>query len=130
MSDRGRLYPPGFLQQYWDAFGELPSEDFLEAYELLVEVFYFGSRLAPEPGEEGVHGKRYHTGLWFKGDRLFSFKKGVDDRLAALRAAIRTWTEEGPREGPRRSRPGADRRGHLARARGARDHRTASETEA
>ena len=130
MSDLGRLLPPGFAQAYWDAFGERPPEEVLEAYELLCEVFYHGSRLAPEPGEEGKHGKRYHTGFWFKGDRLFGFKKAVDDRLAAVRAALRTWTAERAREAARGPRPRSHRRDDLARARGPRDPGTAGEEEA
>jgi hypothetical protein len=121
MSDLGRLLPPGFSQQYWDTFGELPPEDFLEAYELLCEVFYYGSRLAPEPGDEGNRGKQYHTGIWFGGDQLWSFKAATDDRLASIRTALRSWSASRARESARRSRSARDGGGNLAAARGARD---------
>lgn len=117
MSDLARLLPDGFAQQYWDVFGELPPEEFLEAYEILCEVFYNGGA-PPEPGEEGKRGKRFHTGYWFKGSELFGFKRGVDRRVASIRQALRIWTTESARPRARRPRPEGARGVHLAAARG------------
>jgi len=120
VSDLARLLPAGFAQAYWDAFGDVPPDGFLEAYELLCEVLYHGSGIQDDTGKiTGVGGSDF----FFGEPKLFGFKKAVDHRLAAVRSALRSWTEESARQGARRSRPRAHGRGDLASARGAGDRR-------
>ena len=130
MSELGRLLPPGFAQQYWDAFGELPPEDFLEAYELLCEVLYNGARIAPEPGNERKHGKRFHTGWFFGEVQLLGLKTAIDRRLAATSRAVWRWSAEKSRAASRRPRPEGDGGSDLATARGARHRGPEPGTEA
>lgn len=120
MSELARLLPPGFAQTYWDAFGDFPPTEFLEAYELLCEVLYNGTRLAPEPGDEQPHGKRFHTGWFFGEPKLLGLKTAIDQRLAAIRASVRRWSTESARTQARRPRPEGDGGSDLAAARGAR----------
>jgi hypothetical protein len=108
VSDLARLLPDGFAQSYWDAFGELPPADFLEAYELLCDTLYNGARIAPEPGNEGKHGKRYHTGWWFGEPQLLGLKEAIDRRASAIRTGLRRWTAARARQAARRPRPAAD----------------------
>ena len=124
MSELARLLPHEFAQVYYDAFGELPPRDFLEAYWILCDAFYYGTSVA-EPGEESKRGKRFHAGIFFGEARLFGFKAATDRRLAAIRSALRTWTAESAREEARRQGPAADRGGHRAEARGVRPRDTA-----
>jgi hypothetical protein len=121
VSDVGRLLPDGFAQAYWDAFGDVPPEEFLEAYEVACDVLYYGTRIRDEKSQRVTGGDAYQ---YFFGDpSLLSFKGAIDNRLAAIRAALRTWTEarSGSRAGG--SGPAPDRRGDLADGRGAGDHR-------
>lgn len=108
MSDLARLLPPGFAQAYWDAFGEVPPQEFLDAYDLLCDALYYGVRVTPDAGEEGERGKRFHTGITFGEPRLLGFKTATDRRLAAIRSALRTWTAERAREAARGQGPHAD----------------------
>lgn len=124
MSDLRRLLPDRFAQTYWDAFGQIPPRDFLEAYELLCDVLYNGGQPADPREGGGGGGKRYHASYHFREPRVFGLKKAIDDRLAAIRKELRTWTETRPREAARRPRPDPDRRDHLAPARRARRRRT------
>jgi hypothetical protein len=123
VSDLRRLLPPGFAQSYWDAFGEIPPRDFLEAYELLADALYFGTALKDETGKiTGVGGSDY----FFGEPRLFGLKKAVDARLAAVRSALLRWTATRAGEGARRPRPRPNGRDHLAPPRGARDRSAAA----
>lgn len=108
MSDLARLLPAGFAQQYYDAFGGFPPDDFLEAYELLCEVLYNGAGIPPDPGDEGKRGKRFHAGYFFGEPNLLGLKTAIDKRLTAIRAAVRWWSASSARARARRSRPEAD----------------------
>lgn len=121
MSDVARLLPEQFLEVYVAAFGGSPPEEFLEAYELLCDVVYFGTGLKPDAAEQQA-ARRTVLAVSFdlKGARLLPFKGAVDNRLAAIRAELRKWSVARRRSQEGRPRPDADHRGHLDGARGAR----------
>lgn len=114
-----RVYPEGLLRTYTDAFGCLPPEEFMEAYELCADVLYFGTGIDDDAGR--IRGGTVDKDWFFGEPRLLRTKGAVDQRLTAIRAELRKWAVSRQGAAPRRSRPAADGRGDLAGARAARD---------
>jgi len=94
-----RLFPDGFLDTYRRLLGGGPPREFVEAYEVLAETFYFGTGLAYEDAGDTTGGRiGSERGVDFKEPRLRAFKWSVDRRLAALAQELRDWAVA--REGP------------------------------
>jgi hypothetical protein len=116
--DIGRLLPDGFLEEYARLARREPSpalRDFLEAYELLQDVLYHGTRIREDTGK--VTGGGDHEGFWFGDDSLLGLKGAVDRRLAQTATHLRSWAKARARQAAGRRTPPPDDRGDLARAR-------------
>ena len=126
MSDE-RLLPDWFLESYRRALGADPPVEFLEAYEVLVDAYYFGTALEPEQRTGGGR-PGFERGIDFRGAPLGRTKDAVDRRLARMARNLRRWAE--PRQGPaaRRGVPARGRARDLGESRGARDLRANRET--
>lgn len=97
MNDRLRLLPREFLAAWVSAFGELPPEDFLCAYETVCEGLYFGYK-TKEPWERGRGGgKRFQPSYHFADPSLLYVKDKADGRLAAITASLYRWQKRHPR---------------------------------
>lgn len=109
--DDERVFPEGFLDAYRSVFWGEPPAAFLEAYDVLKDILYFGTGLPPEGG--GIRGKRFHEGYWFGGAELLGFAGAVDRRVAAVRAEIRRYERAHRREVQRGQAPDRARRRDL-----------------
>lgn len=110
--DDERVFPEGFLDAYRSVFWSEPPEAFLEAYDVLKDILYFGTGLPPEGGG-GIRGKRFHEGYWFGAAELLGFAGAVDRRVAALRGEIRRYQRAHRREVQRGQAPSRARRRDL-----------------
>ena len=121
-----RLLPEGFLRAYRDVGGDPPA-DFLEAYELLCEVLYYGTRIREDAGRISGSG----AGDYFFGEpRLLDFKGRVDSHLAAQASQVRRWATARKGQEANRPRPADPGRGDLAGAGGVGDRCPDPEKEA
>ncbi len=121
-----RLFPEGFLEAYRSHLGGDPPEDFVEAYDLLCDTLYYGTRISENVGKITGGGSR---GFSFGEPGLLGFKWAVDARLAALGAQVRHWAARGPREAPGGPRSQDHGGGDLAQARRAWHRRPEPEAE-
>lgn len=100
------LLPDGFLEEYARLAGRQPSpalRDFIEAYELMQDVLYYGTGIREDAGK--VTGGGDHEGFWFGDDSLLELKSEVDARLAKARSELRGWSAARRRQAE--DRPGS-----------------------
>lgn len=102
--------------------------EFLEAYEQLCLVSYYGTRIGEDAGL--TTGGDRQGGFAFADLKLLGFKTRIDRRLTAEGAEIRRWAATRKGTGARRAEPADHHRGDLDRTGRQGYHDTQREEEA